>query len=86
MKTEGKVVRDFIYVDVERLYSLYSQVFEGVADQIVQSYMAASATTDSQKESLLRGGSIEAQVAEVSRRTENKLLYDHMKQSHKYPC
>jgi hypothetical protein len=78
MATEDKVIRDFIYVDVERLYSLYSQVFEGVADQIIQSYMDASTTTDTQKESLLKGGSIEAQVAEMSRRTENKFLYDHM--------
>ncbi len=76
--SDGKVVRDFIYVDVERLYSFYSQVFEGVADQIVQSYMDASSTTDTQKESLLKGGSIEAQVAEMSRRTENKFLHDHM--------
>ncbi|HEY0322437.1 MAG TPA: hypothetical protein VGC66_15890 [Pyrinomonadaceae bacterium] len=78
METEGKVVRDFIYVDVERLYSLYSQIFEGVAEQIIQSYMNASTTKDTQKESLLKGGSIEAQVAEASRRTENKFLYDHM--------
>jgi hypothetical protein len=78
MSRESKVVRDFIYVDVERLYSLYSQVFEGVADQIVQSYINASSSTDTQKESLLKGGSLEAQVAEMSRRTESKFLYDHM--------
>lgn len=78
MQSEGKLVREFIYVDVDRLYSLYSQIFEGVADQIIQSYMDASSTTDSQKESLLKGGSIEAQVTEMSRRTENRFLYDHM--------
>lgn len=77
-RTMSKLIRDFIYVDVERLYSLYSQVFEGVADQIVQSYMDASSSSDTQKESLLKGGSMEARVAEVSRRTENRFLYDHM--------
>ena len=78
MPNEDRIIRDFIYVDVERLYSLYSQVFEGVADQIVQSYMDASSTTDTQKGALLKGGSIEAQVAEASRRTESKFLHDHM--------
>jgi hypothetical protein len=77
---EGRVIRDFIYVDVDRLYSLYSQIFEGVADQIVQSYMDASSSTDSSsnRESRSREVSIEAKVAEMSRRTENKFLYDHM--------
>jgi len=78
MNNESRTIRDFIYVDVDRLYSLYSQVFEGVADQILQSYMDASTKTNTQKESMLKGGSLEAQVAEVSRRTENKFLYDHM--------
>jgi hypothetical protein len=78
MTSAGKVIRDFIYVDVERLYSLYSQVFEGVADQIIQSYMDASSRTKEQSEGILKGGSIEAQVAEMSRRTENRFLYDHM--------
>jgi hypothetical protein len=80
MNMGDSVIRDFIYVDVERLYSLYSQIFEGVTDQIVQSYMDASASvsSDSGTESRQRAVSIEAQVAEMSRRTENKFLYDHM--------
>src|SRR5687767_786300 len=78
MRGASKVIRDFIYVDVERLYSLYSQVFEGVANQIIQSYIDASSTMNSQKGSPLSGASVEAKVAEMSRRTENKFLYDHM--------
>ena len=35
--TTNKVLRDFIYVNLERLYSVYSQVFEGVVDTIVRS-------------------------------------------------
>lgn len=71
-------IRDFIYVDADRLYSLYSQVFEGVAEQIVESVIAGLTTTDSQKGPPLQGSSTEAQVAEATRRTENKSLYDHM--------
>ncbi len=78
MKDASKLIRDFIYVDVERLYSLYSQVFEGVADQIIQSYIDASTSMNSQRDSLLKGGTVEARVAEMSRKTENKFLYDHM--------
>jgi hypothetical protein len=78
MESNTKVIRDFIYVDVERLYSLYSQVFEGVTDQIVKSYVDGLWQKDSQKGSILKGSSSEAQVAEVSLRTENKFLYDHM--------
>jgi hypothetical protein len=78
MPVEGKVVRDFIYVDIERLYSLYSQLFEGVADQIIQSYMDEATSKKSQKGSMLKGEDIENQLAEMSRRTENKFLHDHM--------
>lgn len=71
-------IRDFIYVDADRLYSLYSQVFEGVAEKIVQSYMDSSAKLDQQKGSIASGSATEAQVAELSSRTESKILYDHM--------
>ena len=73
-----KRLRDFIYLDVERLYSLYSQVFEGVADEIVQSYATALSSESAQKGALLSGSSIESSTIEISRRTENRFLYDHM--------
>lgn len=72
-------IRDFIYLDVERLYSLYSQVFEGVADRIIQSYIDSLQQTDSSKRvPFLQESDIKTKVVEVSRRTENKFLYDYM--------
>jgi hypothetical protein len=71
-------VRDFIYIDGDRLYSLYSQVFEGVAERIVQTYIDELSSANTQKSSPLSGESAETKVAEASRRTENRLLYDHM--------
>jgi hypothetical protein len=71
-------IRDFIYLDVERLYSLYSQVFEGVTERIIQSFIDGLQQKDSQKGPLLKGSDIETQIIEVSRRTENKFLFDHM--------
>ena len=72
------IVRDFIYVDGDRLYSLYSQAFEGVAERIVQSYIDEMGSVNTQKGSALSGETVATQVAEVSRRTENRVLYDHM--------
>ena len=35
---KNEIIRDFIYMDKDRLYSLYSQVFEGVIEAVVDSY------------------------------------------------
>jgi hypothetical protein len=76
--TTGLRIRDFVYLDGDRLYSLYSQVFEGVADQIVKSKLLGEVQTESQKGGLLAGQIAEAQFAEVTQLTENKVLHDHM--------
>lgn len=80
MQAEEKIIRDFIYIDVDRVYSLYSQINEGVADRIVQSYIDESSSkhAHSKRESRSEDVSVEAQVAEMSHRTENKLLHDHI--------
>ncbi|MCH5209804.1 MAG: hypothetical protein J1F01_02465 [Oscillospiraceae bacterium] len=64
-------IRDFIYLDNDLLYSLYSQVFEGVVEAVTDSYAAEKTTTDKQRK-------LDAKVAEASIRVENKILYDHM--------
>jgi len=71
-------IRDFIYLDVEKLYSLYSQVFEGVADQIIQSFVDSSTHKNVEGGSIFKGGDLETEIVEISRRTENKFLFDHM--------
>ncbi len=76
-KDKKNIVKDFIYLDVDRLYSLYSQIFEGVADKIVQSYIDSLTRTDMQKKGVL-GNNLEEKVGESSNRTESKILYDHM--------
>ncbi len=72
-------IRDFIYLNVESLYSVYSQAFEGVTASIVESLVGSHESTESpRKLPLPLGSDIETKVIEVSRRTENKFLYDHM--------
>jgi hypothetical protein len=72
-------IRDFIYVDIERLRSLYSQVFEGVVSTIVEAEVDEQETADSQKGGMRFSGSTVAQrVAEASYRMESRILFDHM--------
>lgn len=70
-------LRDFVYLDVERLYSLYSQIFEGVTEKVVETFFD-SLMNSNRESSFLKGASFQDQVIEVSQRTENKFLFDHM--------
>jgi hypothetical protein len=49
-----------------------------VAQQIIQSYEKSLVATDQQKGVPLVGASAETEAAELSRRTENRFLFDHM--------
>lgn len=76
MTTEDKkIIRDFIYLDVDRLYSLYSQVFEGVTQEIVDSLLINREEGDIKQED---EKSLESKVARASLTTEKKFLYDYM--------
>jgi hypothetical protein len=72
------LLRDFVYLDGDRLHSLYSQAFEGVAEKIVQSYFDGLTNLSTQKGVPLTGSALTTEVAEVSQRTENRVLHDHM--------
>ncbi len=78
MEHKNMPLRDFVYLDGDRLHSLYSQAFEGVADKIIESYVDGLSRQNTQKGEPLSGTTLETQVGEISQRTENKLLYDHM--------
>lgn len=73
-----KVIRDFIYLDIDRLYSLYSQTFEGLAEKIIQSYTDQLTNVSQQSGQFLSGNIAKSEVGEVSSRVENKILHDHM--------
>lgn len=63
-------------MDTERLYSLASQVFEGVSERISQTIKDEKATTHRPRRT--SEGDIEKEVAEASLRTENTILLDHL--------
>lgn len=78
MDNQTKTIRDFIYLDADRLNSLYSQVFEGVAEEIVKSRLFGEVQQNTQSGPITEGQIAEAQFAEVKQTTENKVLYDYM--------
>lgn len=72
-----KNIRDFIYLDKDRVNSLYSQVNEGVVEAIVNSYVSSKETGEKVTKTIL-GQSTEDKVGEYSNVTENKILHDHI--------
>lgn len=72
-----KNIRDFIYLDKDRVNSLYSQVNEGVAEAIVNSYVSNKETRE-RVDKVILGQSTEDKVGEYSNVTENKILHDHI--------
>lgn len=42
-------LRDFIYIDKNRMYSLYSQLFEGVVESLVKSVSYSSEEQKTEK-------------------------------------
>lgn len=78
MTNKEKTIRDFIYLDGDRLNSLYSQLFEGVAEQIVKSRLQSEVQQNLQKGGITKGQIAEAQFAEMKQSTESKVLYDYM--------
>ncbi len=68
-------IRNFIYLDNDKLNSLYSQVFHGVAEAIVESYFGEHQTSNEQKNI---GKTVDEKVGEISGITSNKILHDYM--------
>lgn len=73
-----RIVKDFIYLDVERLYSLSSQIFGGVIQQIEHVSQSGSGSADTVKGRFGGGEAAESRAMELRQRTENRVLYDAM--------
>jgi len=73
-----EAVRDFLYLDAHRLHSLYSQVFKGVPEQIIQSYGGEKKSSEAASDRLGAGAQVNVEVAEATLRTENRVLLDYM--------
>lgn len=64
-------LRDFIYIDKNRMYSLYSQLFEGVVESLVKSVSYSSEEQKKEKK-------IEETIIDASEKVQNVVLFDHI--------
>ena len=81
MPNETKIIRDFIYMDVERLNSLYSQVFGGVVPQILKSSKhekTGEANTQEKEQESLQEVLTRTLVTAARHETKNVILYDYL--------
>lgn len=75
---QPKRIRDFIYVDENRLYSFYSQLNKGIAQQIFESYVHRESATTAQANPEFQDEVTESSRSKASQRTESTILYDYM--------
>lgn len=80
MPNETKVIRDFIYMDVDRLNSLYSQASGGVVPQLLRSSSYERAGRKGQKKASESVQETLAQllVTEARHETKDVILYDYL--------
>jgi hypothetical protein len=72
------IIRDFIYLDNEKMYSMYSQLFEGITENIIKQKSAESSDTKNNGfTDKSKTNNIEQKVLEASFLTENKVLHDY---------
>lgn len=70
-------IRDFIYLDSDRMYSLYSQVFEGVAEHVTKTFVNKY-TTDILAKKVLNNGEARSSTEESLSEIESKIMYDNL--------
>ena len=64
-------LRDFIYIDKNRMYSLYSQLFEGVVESLVRSVSYSNEEQKTERK-------LEETIIDASVKVQNVVLFDHI--------
>lgn len=70
-KNSNATLKDFIYIDKDRMYSLYSQLFEGVVESMVESVSYVNEGVNKEKK-------LEETIIDASVKTQNVILFDHI--------
>ncbi|NRF60933.1 DUF6414 family protein [Vibrio coralliilyticus] len=73
------MIKNFIYLDEQKLYSFSSQLFEGITDYVLNEQYLDKATEKSSKDGtpITSSQVIANVIRETSRTTEKKFLHDH---------
>lgn len=70
------MIKNFIYLDEQKLYSFSSQLFEGVTEYYLDQQVVEESEEDTQKGKLTSGRAIANAVKEASSSTSKKFLHD----------
>ncbi|ROO49145.1 DUF6414 family protein [Vibrio crassostreae] len=71
------MIKNFIYLDEQKLYSFSSQLFEGVTEYSLKQHSIEEAEEDTQKGKFASGLAIASAVKEASSSTSKKFLHDY---------
>ncbi|MDX1303602.1 hypothetical protein [Photobacterium sp.] len=71
------MIKNFIYIDEDKLYSLSSQLFEGVTEYVLNEQQLDESNEQQSKDKLLSSKVIADVIRETSKFTEKKFLHDH---------
>ncbi|MDP3878647.1 MAG: hypothetical protein Q8Q50_16885 [Methylobacter sp.] len=70
------MIKNFIYLDEEKMYSLSSQIFEGVTEYVLNEKSSESENTESQKGPVSSGRILGDILRQADKKTEKKILSD----------
>ncbi|NOH95328.1 hypothetical protein [Vibrio sp. 99-70-13A1] len=71
------MIKNFIYLDEQKLYSFSSQLFEGVTEYYLDQQVLEETEEDTQKGKLTSGRAIANAIKEASSSTSKKFLHDY---------
>lgn len=71
------MIKNFIYLDEQKLYSFSSQLFEGVTEYYLNQHSLENTDEETQKGSIASGRAIAEAVKEASTSTTKKFLHDY---------
>ena len=77
MCREKEMIKSFIYLDEQKMYSLSSQIFEGITEYVLNESGGESQDSESQKGPVGSGRTLANVIKSSSKSTEKKFLHDY---------
>ena len=71
------MIKNFIYLDEEKMYSLSSQIFEGITEYVLNESGTSNQDSESQKGPVGSGKILADVIISTSKATEKKFFHDH---------
>lgn len=71
------MIKNFIYLDEQKMYSLSSQIFEGITEYVLKEESSENQDSESQKGPLGSGRILADVIIKSNKETEKKFLHDY---------